>query len=115
MSAIGGVALSIGHNSTFIENMVAGRGFIAFSAIVLGKWTAIGTMLASLLFGFADALQLRIQAGIFSSTLSALGIDKIPYQFPVMLPYIVTLLALFFFGKMSWPAAAGISYDREEG
>ncbi|GAB4457205.1 MAG: ABC transporter permease [Anaerolineae bacterium] len=110
MAAVGGVVLSIGFNSTFIENMIAGRGFIAFSAIVFGKWTPLGTMLASLLFGFADAFQLRIQAGI----LAPLGIPEIPYQFPVMLPYVVTLVALFFTGRMHWPAAAAIPYKREE-
>lgn len=114
MSAAGGVVLSIGHNTTFIENMTAGRGFIAFSAIVFGKWTALGTMLASLLFGFADALQLRIQAGVFRDVFNALGIEEIPYQFPVMLPYVVTLLALFFIGRMHWPAAAAVPYHREE-
>ncbi len=110
MAAAGGVVLSIGYNSTFIENMTAGRGFIAFSAVVFGKWTAIGTLLASLLFGFADAFQLRIQSGI----LAPLGFPEIPYQFPVMLPYVVTLVALFFTGKMHWPAAAAIPYKREE-
>lgn len=115
MSSAGGVVLSIGYNNTFIENMTAGRGFIAFSAIVLGKWTAFGSLFASLLFGFADAMQLRIQAGIFEPLFGALGIENIPYQFPVMLPYVVTLLALFFIGKMSWPAAAAIPYDREKG
>jgi ABC-type uncharacterized transport system permease subunit len=110
MAAAGGVVLSIGFNSTFIEGMTAGRGFIAFSAIVFGNWTPLGTMLACLLFGFADAFQLRIQSGI----LAPLGIPEVPYQFPVMLPYLVTLVALFFTGRMNWPAAAAIPYKREE-
>lgn len=110
MAAAGGAVLSIGFNSTFIEGMTAGRGFIAFSAIVFGNWTPLGALLASLLFGFADAFQLRIQSGI----LAPLGIPEIPYQFPVMLPYVVTLIALFFTVKMHWPAAAAIPYKREE-
>ena len=57
-------------------------------------------MLASLLFGFADALQLRIQA---------FGV-AIPYQFLVMLPYVVTLLALFGVGRSKAPAASGVPY-----
>lgn len=114
MAAVGGTVLSIGFNSTFIEGMTAGRGFIAFSAIVFGKWTAIGTLLASLLFGFADAFQLRIQSGILTSLFSYLNIQEMPYQFPVMLPYVVTLIALFFTGRMQWPAAAGTPYKREE-
>ncbi len=115
MAAAGGTVLSIGYNSTFIEGMIAGRGFIAFAAIILGKWTPVGTLLATLLFGFADALQLRLQAGIFAPVFHALGISEIPYQFAVMLPYVVTLVALFFIGRMSWPAAAAIPYNREEG
>jgi general nucleoside transport system permease protein len=110
IAAIGGVVLSIGFNSTFVEGMTAGRGFIAFSAIVFGKWTPGGTLVAALLFGFADAFQLRIQSGI----LAPWGLPEIPYQLPVMLPYIVTLVALFFTGKMHWPAAAAIPYKREE-
>lgn len=113
MAATGGVVLSIGYNSTFIENMVAGRGFIAFSAIIFGKWTAIGTLFASLLFGFVDALQLRFQAGILAPVFNIIGIEEIPYQFLIMLPYVVTLLALFFSGKTHWPAAAAIPYHRE--
>jgi ABC-type uncharacterized transport system permease subunit len=100
MAALGGAALSIGYLNSFQEGMTAGRGFIAFSAIIFGRYAPIGTMLASLLFGFADALQLRIQA---------FGV-KVPYQFLVMLPYIVTLLALFWAGRFNAPKASGVPY-----
>ena len=99
-AAVGGAMLSIGYLNTFQEGLTAGRGFIAFSAIIFGRYTPLGTMLASLLFGFTDALQLRIQAfGIL-----------IPYQFLVVLPYIVTLLALFVAGRSKGPAASGVPY-----
>ncbi|MBI3763004.1 MAG: ABC transporter permease [Chloroflexi bacterium] len=100
LAGVGGAMLSIGYLNTFQEGMTAGRGFIAFSAIIFGRWTPLGTMLASLLFGFADALQLRIQA---------FGVN-IPYQFLVMLPYVVTLLALFGVGRSKAPAASGVPY-----
>src|SRR3990172_8561721 len=100
MAGVGGALLSVGYLNTFQEGMTAGRGFIAFSAIIFGRWTPLGTMLASLLFGFADALQLRIQA--FGA--------HIPYQFLVMLPYVVTLLALFGAGRSQSPAASGAPY-----
>ncbi|HLE30844.1 MAG TPA: ABC transporter permease [Anaerolineales bacterium] len=100
MAGVGGALLSVGYLNTFQEGMTAGRGFIAFSAIIFGRWTPLGTMLASLLFGFADALQLRIQA--FGA--------PIPYQFLVMLPYVVTLLALFGAGRSQSPAASGAPY-----
>jgi ABC-type uncharacterized transport system permease subunit len=100
MAAVGGSMLSIGYLNTFTEGMTAGRGFIAFSAIIFGRYGPIGTALASLLFGFADALQLRIQA---------FGVS-IPYQFLIMLPYVVTLLALFAAGRFNAPKASGVPY-----
>jgi ABC-type uncharacterized transport system permease subunit len=100
MAALGGSMLSIGYLNTFTEGMTAGRGFIAFSAIIFGRYGPIGTALASLLFGFADALQLRIQA--FGVT--------VPYQFLIMLPYVVTLLALFAAGRFNAPKASGTPY-----
>ncbi len=99
-AAVGGAMLSIGYLNTFQEGLTAGRGFIAFSAIIFGRYTPLGTMLASLLFGFTDALQLRVQA---------FGVH-IPYQFLVVLPYIVTLLALFVAGRSKGPAASGVPY-----
>jgi ABC-type uncharacterized transport system permease subunit len=100
LAAVGGSLLSIGYLNTFQEGMTAGRGFIAFSAIIFGRYTPLGTVLAALLFGFADAMQLRIQA---------FGVH-IPYQFLVVLPYIVTLLALFGTGRSQGPAASGTPY-----
>jgi ABC-type uncharacterized transport system permease subunit len=100
LAAMGGSLLSIGYLNTFTEGVTAGRGFIAFSAIIFGRYTPLGTMLASLLFGFADALQLRIQA---------FGVN-IPYQFLIMLPYVVTLLALFAAGRFNAPKASGVPY-----
>jgi len=100
MAAIGGSLLSIGYLNTFTEGMTAGRGFIAFSAIIFGRYGPLGTTLASLLFGFAYALQLRIQA---------FGV-AVPYQFLLMLPYVVTLLALFAAGRFNAPKASGAPY-----
>jgi ABC-type uncharacterized transport system permease subunit len=105
MSGLAGAYLSIGLLGSFQENMTAGRGFIAYTAIVFGKWQPIGVALGTLLFGAADALQLRIQA---------INSD-IPYQFLIMLPYIVTMIALIsLVGRASWPASYGNPYRREE-
>jgi ABC-type uncharacterized transport system permease subunit len=100
MAGIGGALLSIGYLNTFTEGMTAGRGFIAFSAIIFGQYGPVGTALASLLFGFAYALQLRIQA--FGA--------QVPYQFLIMLPYVITLLALFAAGRFNAPKASGVPY-----
>ncbi len=104
LSGLAGSFLSIGLLNSFQENMSAGRGFIAYTAIVFGKWEPLGVMLGTLLFGAADALQLRIQA---------LNLN-IPYQFLVAFPYIITLIVLIFFvGKATWPASYGTSFKRE--
>lgn len=106
MTGLAGAFLSIGVLNSFMENMTAGRGFIAYTAIVFGKWEPVGVFLGTLLFGAADALQLRIQA---------LNIG-IPYQFLIMFPYVVTLIALIsIVGKASWPAASALPFKREEG
>lgn len=105
-SGLAGAFLSIGLLGTFMENMTSGRGFIAYTAIVFGKWQPIGVALGTLLFGAADALQLRIQAIN----------PNIPYQFLIAFPYIVTLIALIsVVGKASWPASYGNPFKREEG
>ncbi|WP_336775944.1 ABC transporter permease [Paenibacillus sp. MMO-58] len=101
LAGVAGCSLSLGILNQFTENMVAGRGFIALSAVIFGKWTPLGTMGASLLFGGADALQLRFQS---------FGI-KIPYQFMLMFPYLLTMVALAWFsGKSKQPAATAAAY-----
>jgi simple sugar transport system permease protein len=105
LSGIGGAYLTTCYIPTYTDGVVAGRGFIALSAVIFGRWTSIGVGLASLLFGFADALQLRFQ----------IIKPEIPYQFMAMLPYICTLCALAFFGiKKNGPKANGKAYYREQ-
>lgn len=105
MAGLGGAFLSVAHVNMFTENMSAGRGFIALTAVIFGKWHPIGAMAACLLFGAADAFQLRVQA-------YGLGI---PYQIPVMMPYLLALLVMSgLVGRSPAPAAAGIPYRKEE-
>ena len=105
LASLGGAYLSLVQVKYFAEGMTSGKGFIAIAALIFGKWHPIGSGLASLLFGATEALQLRIQA---------LGAN-IPYQFLIMLPYAVALLALIGkFGKSPPPASLGLPYDREK-
>ena len=69
---------------TFTEQMTSGRGFVAIAIVVLGRWNPFGVALAALLFGAANASQFLFQA---------MDLD-IPYQFFLMLPYLLTILAL---------------------
>ena len=105
MAGIGGAYLTICYTSTYSEGIVAGRGFIALSAVIFGRWMPSGVLMACLLFGFCDALQIRLQL-ISPST---------PYQILQMIPYLCTLFVLAFFGiKKSGPKANGQPYYREE-
>lgn len=97
---IAGSSLTITGLNTFYDNISAGRGFIAYAAIVFGKWKPRGAALACLLFGAGDALQLRMQT---------LDYD-IPYYFYLMLPYLITFLALLFMGASTGPAASNTPF-----
>lgn len=105
LAGLGGAAVTLSGINTFYDNITAGRGFIAFAAVVFGKWTAGGTALAALLFGLGDALQLQLQA--FNV--------QWPSQFFLMMPYLITLSALIFFmGPAKGPAASGQPYVKEK-
>lgn len=103
LAAIGGAYLSIGQSSLFTRNMTAGRGFIALAALIFGKWRPVQTMLACLLFGFAEALAIQMQ-----------GVTRIPVQFIQIIPYVLTMVVLAgFIGHSRAPRALGIPYEKE--
>ena len=84
--------------------MTAGRGFIGLAAMIFGGWNPIGSFLAALVFGFADAIQSR---------LSILSI-AIPSEFLLMVPYIVTIIVVAgLVGRARAPAADGKPYIKE--
>jgi len=96
--ALGGIAggvLVVAQAGTFVENMSAGRGFIAIAIVVLGRWRALGVGLAALLFAATMSLQYIAQA---------LG-AAVPYQLVLALPYLITLAALAGIGGRAVPPA----------
>lgn len=102
-AALGGCALTLGEVGYFASGgMTAGRGFVVLAAVVVGGWDPLRVMLACLVFGAADAAQLRMQTT--GST--------IPYQFLQMLPYLLTLAALAgLVGRTRPPKTWGAPYD----
>jgi simple sugar transport system permease protein len=116
LAGLGGAYLSIGQSSLFTRNMAAGRGFIALAALIFGKWRPVPTMLACLLFGFAEALTIQMQgvAKLPASLAGLLGSEDVPVQFVQMLPYVLTIVVLAgFIGHSRAPRALGIPYGKK--
>jgi simple sugar transport system permease protein len=96
-AGIAGATLVLAQSGTFVENMSAGKGFIAIAIVVLGRWTPLGVTGAALLFGGASALQYLFQS---------LGWSNVPYQLFLALPYVLTLVVLArASGRSAAPAA----------
>jgi simple sugar transport system permease protein len=85
LCGLGGAFLSLGYVNLFAENMSAGRGWISLAAIILVNGNPLGIALISLLFGFSDGLGLLLQG------------YRVPAQFTAMVPYVATLIALYFY------------------
>jgi ABC-type uncharacterized transport system permease subunit len=97
-AGLAGATLVLAQVGTFAERMTAGRGYVAIAIVVLGRWHPAGVAVAALLFGAATALQYVFQA---------LGL-AVPYQLFLMLPYVLTLLALAgAVGRVRAPADLG--------
>lgn len=99
LAALGGAYLSVGDINMFSKEMVAGRGYIALSMVILGGWHPVGVAACGLIYGLAQSLQLRLQ-----------GVS-IPPQLVQMLPYVVTIVVLLFArSKSKAPAMEGVHY-----
>ncbi|MDQ2689081.1 MAG: ABC transporter permease [Chloroflexota bacterium] len=104
VAGLGGAYFTIGATGGFEREMTAGRGYIGLAAMIFGGWNPIGSFLAGLVFGFADAIQSR---------LSILSI-AIPSEFLLMVPYIVTIIVVAgLVGRARAPAADGKPYVKE--
>jgi len=100
-AGLGGAYLPF-FSGSLAKNMTSGQGFIALAALIFGKWNPLGAMAASLLFGFADALQESLQ-----------GRGGLPPQVFQAIPYVLTIVALAgLIGRSIPPAAIGKHYKR---
>ncbi len=101
IAGLGGAYFTLGSIGGFSKEMTAGAGFIALAAVIFGRWDPIKATFAALLFGFATNLQ---------SVLAIIG-SPVPSEFMLMLPYIVTIVAVAgLVGQVRGPAAAGKPY-----
>lgn len=103
MAGVGGAFYTLGSVGAFGREMTAGQGFIALAAVIFGRWTPVGALLAALLFGFVSNLQ-----GVLG-TLP--GGPPVPSEFMLMAPYLVTIFAVAgLVGRVRAPAADGMPY-----
>jgi simple sugar transport system permease protein len=106
LAGLGGVYLSNGITHSFNENLSAGRGFIALAAVIFGRWRPFGAFVACLLFGFTEALALRLPG--------AYGADAAWTTLFRALPYVVTLIVVAgVVGRSIPPAAVGRPYVKQ--
>ncbi len=102
LSAFAGAYLVLAQNPSFIPNMTAGRGYMALAALIFGKWHPVGALWACLLFGFLDAVSIRLQGAVIP------GLGDVPVQAIQALPYVLTVVLLAgFIGKSVAPNAVG--------
>ncbi len=108
LTGLSGAYLSIALSAGFGNNMTAGMGFIALAALIFAKWRPFYVLYATLLFGFLNALQIRLQG------VELPMIGEVPVQAIQALPYILTVVLLAgFIGKAVGPKAGGIPYVKE--
>jgi simple sugar transport system permease protein len=101
LAGLGGSFFTLGQVGAFGKEMTNGAGYIALAALIFGRWNPLYAAMAALLFGFALNLQYALQ--IVGSPL--------PSEFLLMLPYILTVIAVAgLVGKVKGPAAAGKPY-----
>ena len=107
LAALGGAYLSLSVAHSFTDGMTGGRGFIGLAAMIFGRWTPIGALVASLVFGYGTALSFSLQG-------ASIGDVRVPVQLLSTLPYVLTILAVAgFVGRSRPPASDGIPYETE--
>jgi general nucleoside transport system permease protein len=105
LCGLAGSYLVLAQNASFAPHMTAGRGFMALAAMIFGKWHPVGALWACLLFGFLDAVAIRLQG----TKLPVVG--EVPVQFIQATPYLLTVILLAgFIGKAVAPKALGTPY-----
>ncbi|WP_180898220.1 ABC transporter permease [Martelella soudanensis] len=103
-----GTYLAIAQSASFINNMSAGKGYIALAALIFAKWKPVPVMFACLLFGFLDAFSNFMQG----KSMPLIG--EVPVQVFQAMPYILTCVLLAgFIGTARPPRAGGVPYTKE--
>ncbi|QJF51918.1 ABC transporter permease [Roseobacter ponti] len=107
LMAVGGAFLTMSAFDSFFFEMVNGRGWICIALVVFGSWRPGKALLGAVLFAAFDALQIRVQQTSFGA--------NIPYQIFLMMPYILSILALIVMSRRAVvPAALMVPFNKGE-
>jgi ABC-type uncharacterized transport system permease subunit len=107
LMAVGGAFLTMSAFNSFFFEMVNGRGWICIALVVFGSWKPGKTLIGAILFAAFDALQIRVQQ-------TPLGAD-VPYQIFLMMPYLLSILALVIMSRRAEvPAALMVPFNKGE-
>jgi simple sugar transport system permease protein len=111
LASLAGAYLVLAQNPSFIPHMTAGRGYMALAALIFGKWHPVGALWACLLFGFLDAISIRLQGAALPAFL---GGGQVPVQAIQAMPYVLTVVLLAgFIGSAVAPKALRVPYVKE--
>jgi len=103
LAGVAGACLTLGELGAFTENVTGGRGFIAIALVVFARWSPYRALVGALLFGFVDALQVRLQ-------IANAGVSP---EFFIALPYVFTIITLLVVGRRGHgPTALTVAYQR---
>lgn len=103
---VAGAYFSLAQFNAFTFGVISGRGWVCIALVVLGRWDPWRCAFAALLFGAVDALQLRLQSS---------GVIDLPFQVFLLLPFLVTVIAMAVFARNARaPAALLVPYRKEE-
>lgn len=106
LMGVGGAYLSMAQYNAFTFGVISGRGWVSIALVVFGQWSPWKSALGALLFAFIDALQLRLQAS---------GAIQLPYQVFLMLPFLLTIVAMAAVSRSARaPAALLVPFRKEE-
>jgi simple sugar transport system permease protein len=110
LAGMGGAYLSLAYTPFWIENMTAGRGWIAVALVIFAQWNSTRAMAGAYLFGGINAIQLRMQA--MGTSISAHLLEMLPYIFTIVVLVIATMRLEK--GATPEPEGLGQAYDRED-
>jgi len=111
IAGVGGAYFSLGQVGTFEDAMTRGQGFVALAAMIFGNWNPIGGFIAALLFGFANALQVKMQ--ILQPVLPFIN-APLPPEFLQTAPYVLTIIVVAgVVGRVRPPAQEGRPYEKQ--